>query len=528
MTRNKLPVLSLSTALLAGSLAAQDNSVTLERPGQHHKLLTVGTVDKWMFDPQEGELLRVHITSHEFDPVLQLVRLDEEGEPGPVILAEIDDPGSTSQFMYRFTEAGKSAILVHGPDKRGGGNYTLQIERILTVGIDGDGVATGTFDEHGVAHVRFEGIKGTTVVPLGATIGEMRDRHWRTVGAWQWCFDLQEDGTHYVQVRGRAKRWFHVRIPVARRRVLPTDGQALREQLPAAGLDGWLVDSPRIAFRMLRLAGPGLSWRMTPMKLADDPSLRGEPDYRHVSARAKGPNQSHTLQILRAGRYRIQVKGTPGASYGMQFDDPTVPAAIDTVVEDQLLLGGARYFAIDTAPGQLLQFDLRSESFDPVINFIDDRGNVLESDDDGGKGLASSFQFLVTRPGRYRIQVTCSGNGGSGPFEFRPQEIPVPLLTIGSRTGGNLVHQATNHLRFDGRAGQMVFLSMRSDAVDCALELFGPDGGHVKTDENGGHGRDALLALRLPKTGRYTLAARSRHGHGSYTLQLIDPEAVPQ
>jgi hypothetical protein len=54
------------------------------------------------------------------------------------------------------------------------------------------------------------------------------------------------------------------------------------------------------------------------------------------------------------------------------------------------------------------------------------------------------------------------------------------------------------------------------------VRLYNPDGVHLGSDDNNGVGTDSLLAVRLPKTGRYTVSIASQRRAGNYTLRLID------
>ena len=48
------------------------------------------------------------------------------------------------------------------------------------------------------------------------------------------------------------------------------------------------------------------------------------------------------------------------------------------------------------------------------------------------------------------------------------------------------------------------------------------DGVRLAADNKGGAATGSLLALKLPKTGRYTVWVASRRGAGEYTVRLID------
>ncbi len=58
---------------------------------------------------------------------------------------------------------------------------------------------------------------------------------------------------------------------------------------------------------------------------------------------------------------------------------------------------------------------------------------------------------------------------------------------------------------FHGMAEQTVFLKVRSAAFEPAVSLRSPDGLQLAAENKGDAATGTLRALRLPKTGRYTV-----------------------
>ena len=67
-----------------------------------------------------------------------------------------------------------------------------------------------------------------------------------------------------------------------------------------------------------------------------------------------------------------------------------------------------------------------------------------------------------------------------------------------------------------------MFLSVRSASLDPMVSIRGPDGVLLAADNRGNAATGSLFALKLPKTGRYTVWISSRRGVGEYTVRLID------
>ncbi len=95
---------------------------------------------------------------------------------------------------------------------------------------------------------------------------------------------------------------------------------------------------------------------------------------------------------------------------------------------------------------------------------------------------------------------------------------------------------------FSGQAGQVVQISLTSDAFDAVLYLLDPAGTVVRRDDDGGGHLNALIQATLPVTGQYRIFAtqawfrRLRDYYGSYVLSLTgsgaaamaQPSAQPQ
>ncbi len=74
--------------------------------------------------------------------------------------------------------------------------------------------------------------------------------------------------------------------------------------------------------------------------------------------------------------------------------------------------------------------------------------------------------------------------------------------------------------QFQGQAGQSVTIDMRGNGIDPYLVLFDASGRKVAEDDDGGGGKNARIALTLPRTGKYTLYANSYEvgEAGSFTI----------
>ena len=95
-------------------------------------------------------------------------------------------------------------------------------------------------------------------------------------------------------------------------------------------------------------------------------------------------------------------------------------------------------------------------------------------------------------------------------------------VSIASRPQGTVQPGAMDFWAFPGKEGKTVFLSVRSDAFQPTVSVRSPDGVRLAADDKGSVSTGSLVALKLPRTGRYTVWISSRRGAGEYRVRLID------
>ncbi len=100
---------------------------------------------------------------------------------------------------------------------------------------------------------------------------------------------------------------------------------------------------------------------------------------------------------------------------------------------------------------------------------------------------------------------------------------------------GNAIRQTGEEHRytFSAEAGQAVTIDMQAatgGALDSYLELYGPDGALLITNDDGGAGVDSLIAnYVLPQSGEYTILAAgfNRASLGSYAISMLLGTPIP-
>jgi hypothetical protein len=246
------------------------------------------------------------------------------------------------------------------------------------------------------------------------------------------------------------------------------------------------------------------------------------PEIKFVPVASKGRYLRFAAVLGRQGRYQLQLAAASTTSYTLDMRDPTLPIVTGQDLSGTLPVGGSAFYRFRAGPGQLLSASLRSDEFDPTLSLYNNRGGLIAKNDDGAGGLGSLITRMIVGEGAYWLHVASLGNGGGGDYELAFRERKLNELKIDGRGTGTLELGSTDFWAFTGAEKQTVLLSVRSSACNPTASLYSPDGVRLASDDDGGVGTDSLLAVELPKTGRYTIRVSSKRGAGQYTLRLID------
>ena len=512
--------------LLFGSPAlAQEGVRDLTGAGTQSKYLTPNQLDRWLFDGEKGETLLVHVASKEFDPILLLA---PGGAKDDKPFLEVDDPGSESRFAFRLPKTGKYEIHVHAFKFQGGGNYTLRVERFTPTPLELGKRAVGTFDRNGKGFHYLPGVKDRMLVPeltgTNSSAWRVLDHKGRDELKWGGTVTVAEDGELSVFVTGQPNQRYELLVREARRNELPV-GEAKKSKLGQGEADVWSFTGKPGDFRVVEVTKQGeLAVRLlhapTDRAAAQRLARPGErPALRLLPVRSRGDQLRFAAVFGRDGRYQFQAVAESAGEYTIKVSDPSEPITSGKPTDATIPVGGSKFYRFQGVPGQLLQASLASSTFAPVLRLYDENGAyVAEGDGDDTARLTQ----MVVAGGVYRLQVSSAGDGGSGPFKLQLAEASVGQLKIGERSKGTLPPGGTAFRAFDGKAGQVVFLSARSTAFEPVVSVRGPNGVLVSGEAQGNPATGYLAAVKLPQTGRYTVGVSSRRGAGDFTLRVID------
>ncbi len=521
--------LLLVLPLLAAPARGQESVRELAGPGKTGKFLTPGQLDRWVFEGEKGETVTAHVTSTEFDPVLELARAGEKDDDK--VLLEVDDPGNEGRFSFRLPEKGRYKIRVHAFKYQGGGNYTLEVRRFQAGPLVVGKPLVGTFDRAGKAYHSFPGVKDQILIPhaKGAAAGSwaLLDSKGRERKGWAETVRIEDAGENSLIVSGQPGARYELVVREARRQDL-AEGKDPAGALQPGEMDVLSFQGKPGEFRVLEVEKKGdvlarLVYAPQETKSEQRIARPGDrPEIEFLPVASRGGRLRYAVVLGREGRYQLQLLAATTASYNLTVRDPSVPVARGKDVDGILPVGGAAFYSFRAVPGQILRAGLASEKFVPVLRLYDAHGSLVAGSSDAADGPEARLTHTVVSEGVYRLQVSSLGDGGGGEFRLGLTETKPKVLQVGGRGPGTVRPGETEFWAFDGKEGQTVFLSVRSAAIDSAVSVRSPDGVLLAADDRGGAATGSLFALKLPKTGRYTVWVSSRRGAGDYTVRLID------
>ena len=211
-------------------------------------------------------------------------------------------------------------------------------------------------------------------------------------------------------------------------------------------------------------------------------------------------------------------------------------------------------WALEGKEGESFSIDLISHDFDSHLYVVGPGLSETLSDDDSGGACHARIQLTVLESGTFHVVASTSSSNQMGTYQLTVSEEARPRAAIscgglvgstltsmnprgelsrgetsfGSLTGAEPSIENSRPVqawRLEGRAGETVVISLRSDDYDSYLYFFGPGMVEALTNDDGGSGLNSELTVTFAETGVYTVgaAALSSGSTGSYNLTVTDP-----
>jgi hypothetical protein len=168
---------------------------------------------------------------------------------------------------------------------------------------------------------------------------------------------------------------------------------------------------------------------------------------------------------------------------------------------------------------------------DTSLELYDADGALLIGNDDSlNDAFARILGYTLPASGAYTI-VARSYSGQSGRYGLTLQKVTIGAMAYGSTVVGRLTGETPQeYWAFEGAIGDIVRIEMvgRGELLDTYLELYGPDGRLLISDDDSGPRYSARIdGYTLPADGTYRIVARSYDGEvGVYQLSLTRVETT--
>ncbi|MCB9533325.1 MAG: PPC domain-containing protein [Myxococcales bacterium] len=255
------------------------------------------------------------------------------------------------------------------------------------------------------------------------------------------------------------------------------------------------------------------------------------------------PSVDETVQVVvtsfspeTLGAYRVAVEPFvvhPVSTRPVQLGTP-VDANLDDSDGALRDRGYADAYTLDLRAGDALEVTMTSSDFDAYLMLVGPTGEAVAYDDDGMlSGTDARLRFVASSAGTYRIIATSYDPSGVGAyrihaglgFDSTQTAAPLPVGAVVDATlgAGDSAVDGTfqDRYAFEVAAGQLLTITMRSDAFDTYLSLLDPSGYAVAYDDDSGGNLDSRISFVATRGGTYTVLAHSYDGgSGPYTIQL--------
>lgn len=216
---------------------------------------------------------------------------------------------------------------------------------------------------------------------------------------------------------------------------------------------------------------------------------------------------------------------------------------VGDTVEDEAD-GDVVEYEIELSEGDVIIIDLQSDDFDTIVRVLDEDGDELDMDDDGGdEGFNSLLEFEAEDDGTYTIVVDAFGGEPEGDYtlsvegaeaEEEDDDNDEPSgdvdLGYGDEIDFDVDGEDELEVTFEGEEGDAVTIIARSDAdQDVTVALLDPDGDEVAIFDSFTFGDPALIRIPLESDGVYTIVIEERNGEeleDEVEIELIETEVL--
>ncbi|NJL95063.1 MAG: hypothetical protein HC915_15775 [Anaerolineae bacterium] len=163
---------------------------------------------------------------------------------------------------------------------------------------------------------------------------------------------------------------------------------------------------------------------------------------------------------------------------------------------------------------------------DTVLTLLDADGNEVTRDDDSGLTFNARLIHVVAEAGLYTLRASAYD---AGDFTLSVETLEVTpgggAIAYGETLSGFVLGEDGEEWTFKGTTGDVVTIAVEA-TIDTTLDLLGPDGTSLTTDDDsGGNINPLITGFELPADGTYTIVVAPFFSDiGPYDLSLTTGE----
>ncbi|MFO0943300.1 MAG: hypothetical protein U0930_21405 [Pirellulales bacterium] len=511
-------------------MSAQEGVREIDKPGSFNKYLTPSTMDRWTFSGKKGETVTIEVRTHEFDAVVSMIRAD--GASKETVLETVDEEGSNCRMVFRLPSDGSYKIGVQGFEQKGGGNYSLNMQKCMAKEISLDQPVNGEFDRDGVANFYFSTTQEQyiTIDNMGTKFSgafTLTDSKGGVVNPWGSLYTLEEPDSskpneYQLRVRGNRGKPFQFRLKFAERGVLEKDLELNLASQQAAVLD---ITGIRNTLRILEVrSSHKTDTRLVyaPKRKLNVDSLNQQielPDLKSLAEFGKGKDKNYVVMLGRDDRYQLQVLATADTKVSLKQFSPQDSLAVGPSSSQTLKLGEFRFYQLQPKSGQTLTLRVISNEFDPMLHLFDQRGDLIEINDDYNYDRNSQLRYTAYLDAPLLVAVSSVGNGGGGKFELSAQADVPNAIASGESKKRSLGETGSDLWLYQAKEAEQVIFYCKCPSLK-SLIVMNSRGIEIASQEPGDSEGGIAMLVKFPKAGDYTIQVAGVVGE-QYGLQVI-------
>ncbi|MBX3119478.1 MAG: hypothetical protein KF784_10455 [Fimbriimonadaceae bacterium] len=512
-------------------------------------VLTPGDRVEFTYKVKKGETLMAGATSDAFDPVLVIE--DEKGTK----LKEVDDrvEGDQSPFIiYRFTEAGTYKLKVVCYKPVAGGKFTLKTRTFMPldapfgqkkhdsippevsdtnrIWVSMAAKKNGLYDLRRVYSEGNYTSQASFVRVVGPTGVEASDFQQIRTPDGSVAFKALADGAYFVEYgvyeTKRLTTEFHEVVPIRIKPADKTDFELQEDELA-------VVEFPVTESQIVRTTIVGGKFRQAftapkgkqeEISTADD-SYGVDSDLLWFLVKVSNPND--VVRVFQAeGTAQLVLRSMSTKSSKITISNTeSLPTWEDgKAIKDTLEIGESKLFLIESNKSELMRVFAKAAHFLTKIDIFSLTGK-LENSIVNRETLVSADDLYFPEAKTFIIRFSCEGNGGSGDFELRRDEVTATKYTLDRPETFTFEGGKFGLYAVDLVAGKRYEFIVDQPGTQLRVDLLDDDGQFLRAQWL--QFDKVQVHYFVPtKSGRHRLWLRASTGTRQFKLQLHTPPGI--